>query len=262
MENHNCSLLVLSCDKNSSLLKIFFDFINDNWPDCPFPKYLGIENSNILFDGVKTLKSDEKRWAARVMEYLHIIPSQYIMVVLDDFLPEQVVDTRGILHYLSLIKNDNRIATISLADIYDKKNIKLGHDGLVQRKRNADYLLNLQVGIWDKDVLLTLMRKEESPWQTELFGSIRARKLKNRRFLCLESDEKAPYRYNRGWLMVRGAWNGNEIRRLRLERYSNELFDGRDILYKNLMYISLGTRINRRIQIEYRKMLSWVGIYL
>lgn len=38
-----CSMLVLSCDKNVGVLKIFFDFLRKNWPDCPYNVYLGME---------------------------------------------------------------------------------------------------------------------------------------------------------------------------------------------------------------------------
>ena len=62
--------------------------------------------------------------------------------------------------------------------------------------------------------------------------------------------------------MVRGIWNGNEIKRLGLEKYANDLFDGKDIQYSDLMHIDLMTRVKRRVQIEYRKLISHFGIYL
>lgn len=262
MMKNDCSVLVLSCDKNISLLNIFFDFFNKNWNDCPFPVYLGLETVKKKYDCATTLSSDRKEWGNRVKGYLEAIETKYVMLILDDFLPESKVDTEGILEFLEYMKKNDNTVTISMADIYDKKNIFDSNTGLCKRTKKANYLLNLQVGIWNKSVLIDLLRESESPWQTELFGSIRARRIKDRDFFCLKSDDVSPYKYNRGWLMVRGIWNGNEIIRLGLQKYADDLFDGKDIQYSNLMHIDLPVRIKRRVQIEYRKILSHLGIYL
>lgn len=262
MRNQDCSILVLSCDKNISLLNILFDFFQKFWKDCPFPIFLGIETAAVNYNNVIVLNSDKLNWGERVLGYLEAIESDYVMLILDDFLPEKKVDTQRILDYLIYIKQNKNIATISFADIFDKCNVPYGETGLCKRKNNANYLLNLQVGIWDKKILSGLMKKEENPWQTELFGSIRARRLDDKVFLCLESDDAAPYKYGRGWLMVRGVWNGNEIRRLGLQEYSVHLFDGKDIIYSDLIHNVFFTRASRRLQIEYRKILSHFKIYL
>ena len=62
--------------------------------------------------------------------------------------------------------------------------------------------------------------------------------------------------------MVRGIWNGNEIKRLGLEKYAKEIFDGKDIQYSGLMHIDFIPRVKRRLQIEYRKLISHFGIYI
>ncbi len=262
MLNQDCSVLVLSCDKNISLLNIFFDHFSKMWMDCPFQVYIGLEEKDVEYKEVKTLRSDKKGWGGRLIGYLEEIKTDYVMLVLDDFIPERDIDTGSIIHYINMLKKDTSIATISFADIYDSRNAYNEVIGLCRRQPNADYLLNLQVGVWDKKVLKLLLKNNESPWQTELFGSIRARQLKDKTFLCLRSDEMSPFRYNRGWLMVRGIWNGNEIKRLGLEKYANDLFDGKDIQYSDLMHIDLMTRVKRRVQIEYRKLISHFGIYL
>lgn len=262
MQNNNCAVLVLSCDKNISLLNILFDFLGSKWTDCPFQMYVGLERKDIKFDGVKTLMSDRKGWGGRLLGYLDEIKTDYVMLILDDFLPEKNIETDTILHYLDLMKQNKNIATISFADIYDNHNTLDEYTGLCKRPRNGNYLLNLQVGIWDTNVLLKLLKDNESPWQTELFGSVRARQLRDKVFLCLKSDDVSPYRYNRGWLMVRGIWNGNEIKRLGLEKYAEDIFDGKDIQYSDLMHIDMVTRIKRRVRIEYRKLISHIGIYI
>lgn len=262
MNDVDCSILVLTCDKNVSLMNIFMSFFWSNWKDCPFRVYLGFENIKPEYSKSIILNSDETKWGKRTLGYLKTLKTKYVMIILDDFIVEKQVDTESIKRYISYMRNDGDIVSIAIADIYDKNNSATEYGELVKRPKKANYLLNLQACLWHRETLISLMRENENPWQTELFGSIRARKLKDKQFLCLESDEVSPYKYGRGWLMVRGIWNGNEIKRLGLQKYSDDIFDGRDIMYSNLMHIKLATRVNRRIQIELRKLLSNLNIYI
>jgi hypothetical protein len=149
-----CSVLVLSCDKNEGLLNIFFDFYKRNWSDCPYKIYLGVENAKIQYDGVVTLNSSVRPWAGRVMDYLKQIDTDYVLIILDDFILEQPADTGRIDKFLSYMQENKNIATVSIADIYDNNNQKSDYEGLLRRTARANYLLNLQVGIWNKAVLL------------------------------------------------------------------------------------------------------------
>ena len=260
--DNSCAILVLGCDKNISVLNIFFDFFKKFWPECKYPIYLGLEKSTVRYDGVSTLNSNEKQWAKRIKSYLMSLKEERVLIILDDFIPEAPVDFHKIETYIAYMKENQNIATISLAEIYDKANFPSAYPGLMRRKSRGDYLLNMQVGLWNKSILCALLRDKETPWETELFGSIRARKYAKYQFLCIPSDQNSPYRYGRGWLLVRGCWNGNEIKRLGLESYYKDIFDGKDIIYKGFMQISFVQRVIRRLRIIYRKMLSRGGVYI
>lgn len=260
----NCSILVLSCDKNINVVKIFLDFFWKNWPECNYPLYIGLEKEKADFEKATTILSEKNAWSQRVKEYLEHIDSDHVLLILDDFIIEKKVDDSTIDKVLHIMEEQNNIANIALADIYDKRNQLTEFEHLRERKWNGNYLVNMQIGIWKKDILLLLLKNNESPWQTELYGSIRARKLKRYRFLCLDSDKHMPIKYNRGWLLVRGAWNGNEIKRLKLENYGELLFDGKDILYLEYgkIRIPFGKRCLRRMGICLRQVLSYLGVYL
>lgn len=259
-----CGILILSCDNNISVLNIFFRFFKENWCSCEMPIYIGLEKKKVRVEGCEVLLSDEKHWAKRIKDYLRKIPTPNVLVILDDFIIEEKVDNNKINEFCQIMVDNPDVVNISLADIYDKKNRKTEFTNLMQRKRTGEYLVNMQVGIWNKEILLSLLRDAESPWQTELYGSIRARKLKNKRFLCLDNDIHMPIKYNRGWLIVRGTWNANEIKRLKLENDTENIFDGKNIMYFNYDHIpiSLSDRIIRRAHISIRQALSWIGIYL
>ena len=42
--------------------------------------------------------------------------------------------------------------------------------------RQSKYLIGLQAGLWNKTALRASLRRHESPWQLEIFGSRRARR--------------------------------------------------------------------------------------
>lgn len=259
-----CSIIVLSCDKNIGPLKLFMKFFNENWRSCSYPVYVGLEKIMTNFEGAEVINSEEALWGKRIKNYLQNIETEYVLIFLDDFLIEKPVDDKIIESYINILDENPDIATISLADIYDKGNKETEFNSLVERKHNGNYLLNLQVGIWRKSLLINLLMDKESPWQTELYGSIRARKLRNCRFLCLNSDSNMPIQYNRGWLIVRGSWNADEIVRLNLQEYTDCIFDGKDIIYMGYGFIKTDIliRIKRRIAIVIRQLLSWLKIYI
>ncbi len=256
--------MILSCDKNIGLLNIFFDFFDKNWPGCDWPVYVGLEEKEIRAADKIVLRSKASGWAQRVKTYLERLPYHCILLMLDDFIIEDTVNQEKISDMLQIMKEHSDIVNIALSEIYDKRNVVSGFEGLRQRPAKGNYLLNLQMGFWRKDALFQLLKDHETPWQTELYGSIRARKWRDYRFLCLESDQGMPVKYNRGWLIVRGEWNGDEIRRLNLACYGNEIFDGKNIMY--LGYEKIKTafirRIVRRLGILKRQFLSWFQIYI
>lgn len=257
---NECAILVISCDKNLNLLKIFFDFFNKNWADCPFPVYLGLEKETPLYPNVNVLCSDTKDFSGRVQDYIRQIGCKFLMVILDDFILEKPVCNKDILQYYNLLSSDEKVATITLAWISAASNVT-SHPHILQRKWNTEYLMNFQIGLWNASILSALLKEQENAWQAELFGSIRARKYKTYRFLNLDSDENMPYVYNRGWLIVKGAWNANEIRRLRLENYVDLFLDGKRILYSDFGKVSKRQSIPLRLGVLFRKILSKIGIF-
>lgn len=260
MLNKDCSLLVLSCDKNINLLYIFYDHLRKNWNNCPYDIYFGIEKETVFFEGVKVINSMANDYSTRIKEYLQIIDSQYVLIMLDDFIIENEIDNAVIEKYESYIRNNNAIATLTLVWI-DGKPESVYEEGIIKKDRNANYLVNLQVGYWNKSFLNNILKNGENPWQIELYGSIRARKYRNLLFLHLDKNTSKPITYNRGWLMVKGKWNGNEIKRLHLEKYAKDFLDGRPILYDGFGKIKKKDVIKIRMGVLVRKIASNLGWY-
>lgn len=259
----DCSILILSCDKNKDVLNIFLKNFKKYWGDCPYPIYIGLEKEKQENDEEKTfIYSDKKNWANRVKDYLKSIQSKYVLLILDDFLIEKKVENGVIEKYLNYMQQDVDCVNITLVNI-DDKNTPVGVLGLEKRKNTGKFILNLQIGIWEKSCLYNLLKDKENPWETEIYGSIRARKYKEKSFYCLNSDDNMPIVYGRGWLVIRGSWNENELRRLDIYNQI-DTNSGRDIKQWNRgdVLIPRRKRIVEIIGVRIRKIFSWINIYI
>lgn len=259
----DCSVLIMSCDKNHKLLSLFLDFFSKNWADCPYPVYVSTEKRQINHSLAISLNSSTSFWGQRLLECLAAIPTELVILVLDDFLIEKSVNSGAVKDYVDILEQNTNVGCITLANIPDKKNKQSKFSNLLQRDSKGNYLLNTQISIWRKNLLNQIIYPKDTPWQAELYGSIRARKFDDFKFYCLTSDDVMPIKYNRGWLVVRGVWNADEIERLRLEPYLEQIFDGKDIIHLGYDKIRspLSQRIIQKIGIYSRKFFSIWGVY-
>ena len=258
-----CSILVMSCDKNQQLLSLFLDFLNKYWADCPYPIYVCLEKKKIQRNKTNVINSPKKYWGGRLLDSIGYIDSKYILLMLDDYLCENPVITDKVQKYIDILENNPELACVTLANIPDSKNIPCDCSDLVYRPQRGKYLVNTQVSIWRKDLLQKVVWPKDTPWQTELYGSIRARKFNNYTYVCLTSDKFMPIKYNRGWLVVRGKWNSDEISRLGLWNRP-EIHDGKPIepIGTSLIKLSLMEKIKFRVGVKTRIFLSYLNIFI
>ena len=83
------------------------------------------------------------------------------------------------------MRKDDLISNLTLAWIAGVVDREYAPD-IIKQKWYGNYLVNMQVGFWRTDELIKLLRDTENAWQAELYGSIRARKNKDRKFLYLK----------------------------------------------------------------------------
>ncbi|MBQ8291233.1 MAG: hypothetical protein IJX88_01810 [Clostridia bacterium] len=216
--NNDCSILLLTCDNYVDVAQQNIRLIEKFWNNRPFGIFVGTEKKGFDCEGegINILYSNESQWSKRVRQYLEVIPTEYVLVMLDDFFVEQEVDNDRIISILEQMKINKNIASTLLIPTKKKKGKII--NGLLERKRNQRYLMTWQIGIWKKEDLLFLMRDNENPWESEIFGSLRARFLSQKNFCCLPQNTSLPIKYGKGWLIVRGVWNEIEINRLKNER--------------------------------------------
>lgn len=212
-------VLIMSCDKNLDVVNILLEQINIHWSNINRKLFVGMEHIDKIDSPIvsKVLTSDSKEWGSRFIETLSKLENDYVFLILDDYIVEETVDYERINEILKFMK-ENNVANASFSVIRtDKKYENINLYGFEKRYKKGKYLLNLQAGIWNKKVLISLLKPSDTPWTAEYYGSIRAKKISdNYKFISQVPNINGPYIYNNGFLIVQGYINLEE--KLRLEQ--------------------------------------------
>ena len=196
------AVLISSCDNYQDLWKPFFTLFFRYWHDCPYPVYLS--TNHLVYDHprVKTVGvGDDIDWSSSFRCTLEQIPQPYVIVMIEDFLPTKSVDTAKIDRLVTYMESKGA----GCLRLYPcpGPNLPCPDNPLVgEISKGADYRLSLQAAVWDKQILLELLRDGESAWELELNGTKRTNDL-NAPFLSVIGDSPIPY-FCTG--VVKGKW--------------------------------------------------------
>lgn len=200
---HDCAVVVLTSDGYDDAWPPFLTLFFKYWPDCPFPVYF-ISNTKICSDHrVQTILGGDygRDWATPLKKALEQVPQKYIIYLQEDYLLNARVDTARVLELLASVKKHQagclRLYPSPLPD-KDFINSDLG-----EISKTAPYSVSLQAAIWDRKIFNSLLIDGESPWETEMKGSLRAVNI-TEPFLSLKKGERAIPYFATG--IKRGIW--------------------------------------------------------
>jgi len=192
--------------------------MNKYWRDCPYNVFLNTESLNyntpdkLNFD-VKALhpKNNNCRWGERMIDVLRQIDTPYIFLTLDDYFMKSDLNQEVFNSCLELMEKDSSIASIQMdaaRRVQEGKRV-IKDDKIILNELPKDgWKTHFIPTIWRKSVLLKWLRKHESIWGFELYGSQRARWWRYKeRVLTLD----APVVYDYLWVdscsaIVNGKW--------------------------------------------------------
>lgn len=166
MQLGDTAIVVVSFDGYSDIWPVFAQGFNRFWSDRPFETYLVTNDAEPSFDKIKVVKTGEEiSWSRRLRTALSQIDSEYIILLLEDYLLCKDVDNADVLRLVNFMKENSadyiRIAPIPRvkSDAPDNQPVPLPQDTL--------YGVNLQAGIWKKEYLLALADGDISAWEFE-----------------------------------------------------------------------------------------------
>lgn len=168
--NKRYTLLIHSCDKFSDLWDTHVKLLNQNWPDRNCPTYILTDSRNEqTFDKVDILSAgDGKEITERIKYALNFISTEYVIVTLDDYFPIYPIETERIERLIDIM-DQKGYDYLRLFHLPKGGMSTTGNAGVYKLALNADYRVNLYVGIWRKDFMLrTLGDKILNAWEFEV----------------------------------------------------------------------------------------------
>lgn len=181
----NCAFLLSTCDSYEDTWDPFFRLLGKYWPTLPMKVYLNTETKSYVpsvklpFSVTACNTSAGIPWGQRLMTVLDRIPEEYVFLMLDDFFVRSPVREEYFGELIRRMEADPEIASIQLrAARLEQEGKHAGKDGsgLVLSEIGRDgWKTHFVPTIWRKSVLRKWLRKQESIWGFELYGSQRAR---------------------------------------------------------------------------------------
>jgi hypothetical protein len=168
------TVLVPSCDGYADLWRPFWTLFFRHWPDCPFPACLG--SDTLIHDDprVRTITTDGGRqWSKCIRLQLEAIDTPWVLMVLDDFFFRSRVVTADVMACLDAAERLGA-GMVRLVPRPGPDERVAGYDNLGRMLPAAPYRVSTQGAFWRRDVLLSLLREEESIWEFEMLGTERS----------------------------------------------------------------------------------------
>lgn len=191
MMPHAIPLLVASCDRYADVWPPFFAVFRKQWPDCPFPTYLGTNDRQFDQPAVTTLAiGEDTSWASGVRRMLERLQGDYLVMFLEDFFIQQPVNTRWILSLVDIAQS-RRLGCLRLAAgmplAYPPTRAVPDHPGVGVIERGEMYRVSLQAAIWRRETLLRLLIPGATAWEFEVLGSALSRRYPDEVWAVYES---------------------------------------------------------------------------
>jgi hypothetical protein len=264
MKENEVAVLVLTCDKYADIWPVFYSFFFKYWPACPYKIYNASNYQGFSHPKVSNMLSNQvSDWSTEVKAILKQIPEKYLIVLLEDYLIYKPVDENAVKETLSIMEENNALF-LKLGCFPRKYNPlfeydKLPGSALVGKIRNKQpFKINLQVGIWNKELLNGLLREGEDPWKFEVNGSERADEIPNP-CLCFIEDPKKNYVHGPityfCTALSRGVWMRDAIELCKKENIPVEIHNRKvetkfEFLYRQLY---LKTPLSKRKYLDFIK---------
>jgi hypothetical protein len=184
--------LVSSCDAYADCWPPFFKLLATQWSSPVPPVYLNTETRAYTFPGldircprVGLTESRELAWSDRLRRCLDRIPYEIVLYLQEDYFIDAPVDVETIESLVTLMDQET-LTHVSL--MRGRRSVSPApYPGLSRLDQRTQYRISAQAGLWRRSGLRSYLRRHESVWEFEWYGTERARR-KRDTLLCI-SDE-------------------------------------------------------------------------
>ena len=200
------AILVVSCDKFSDLWDPYFSLFFRFWPECPFNIYLLSNRRNYIHPKVRCiLTGEDVSWSDNLIFALKQIEKEYVFMMLDDFMLVNEINNRNVIEIFNwAIKCNANYVKMDAALTADKK-----FNNFVGVISNGTiYRTSTIMPLWKTSTLLNILRRGESAWDFEVFGTIRSDNYDG--FYVTNENH-----FQTANLVVKGKWEHRALRKVK-----------------------------------------------
>jgi len=210
------SVFVNSTDGFHDTWDPFFHLLHDFWPEAG-PVTLNTETKSYAHPSMEIISTRVARdgetripWGECMQRALEVIPTEMFVYLQDDYFLYDRVDTERIDEAARVMESEGldclRLMECGGAGPWAPTT----YPWLWSVSRRSPYRISLQAGLWTKTAMRKYLRRHESAWQFEPWGSRRAARIPGE-IWCVSRDmfgedrpQVVPYLPTG---IVRGRWN-------------------------------------------------------
>lgn len=181
--NKDCTFFLSTYDGGEDLWEGFFKALSVQWPEMDMPIVMNTETKTYSFPGyeIKTFQPSllkKQAWAERLIATLNHVETDYVLLFLEDFWLDRPVDDAFFRKTLQWMKENPDVANFSYYPCAPGQNLPdFRFERFERRPQCCPYKFNCQVGLWRTKELISFLRPHESPWDWEIYGSMRASRI-------------------------------------------------------------------------------------
>ena len=175
------TVLVNSCDSYSDCWYPFFQLWYNYFPDHSLKIILNTESKQFSFDGLdiecfSLYHSGERpAFGEQMNAHLQRITTPFVLTMLEDFFLNTPVELERIEQCIDWLKNDEKAAQFYFTNVVDDMNsFSNKYSGFSLKDQIAPYKVNTMAGVWKRDKLLQYSIPKATPWEWEIYGTIRS----------------------------------------------------------------------------------------
>lgn len=132
--------------------------------------------TNFKFISLGGTNAPSERWSNGLISAVSRLPSHFVLL-LEDYWLVRTVDVRGVstLHdYMierpEVLRMDLTADRLYAGGMYDAD--YYGHYDIIETPPSTPYQFSTQAGIWNKDLMLSLLQPNKTAWETEIHTSV------------------------------------------------------------------------------------------
>lgn len=207
----NTAIVIITCNRFNQVWGPFFTLLNKYWNDCPYPIYF-ITDFGQIKDLINITIGKDMGFSNNLMYGLNQIKEQNIIYFQEDYLATDYFNTKKIIEFEKYHIN-HKTGCLRLCPCPGPSK-KLNKElGILQI--GDEYRVSTQTAIWNKELLLRLLKPNETGGQFEINGTKRSYLMPEQFLSVYRGESPTPY-YITG--VVKGKWQDGALDLLRKEK--------------------------------------------